>query len=140
MLQKFKDWASFLRDIGLIIGMPTVVVVGLQLYELQVDALEQQKAVIEERNKLLQETQYDRALDIIRAQKELFDLERQQLEGQLASARQSTVRDQEKIAGLERKLNEVESVTKALGQFSITTTDEGRVLISTPVATIGIRG
>ena len=140
MLQRFKDWASFLRDVGLIIGMPTVVVVGIQLYELQVDALEQQKAIIEERNKLLQETQYDRALDIIRAQKELFDLERQQLEAQLASARQGTEQDKEKIAGLESKLNELKSVTKALGQFNVTTSDEGRVLISTPVGTIGIRG
>ena len=140
MFQQLKDWAGFLRDLGLIIGMPTIMVVGIQLYELQLNALEQQKAVVEERNKLLKETQYDRALSIIRAQKELFVLEREQLEMQLAAARQTAEQDREKIVGLERQLSELESARKVFETFKFEPTAEGGIIITTPATTIGVRG
>lgn len=140
MLQQLKDWAGFIRDLGLIIGMPAMVVVGVQLYELQLDALEQQKAVIEERNKLLEETQYDRALNLIRAQKDLFALEREQLEAQLATARQAAEQDRGKITELERELGELESAAKVIQKFSLEATEGGGFRIVTPTASIGVRG
>ncbi len=140
MLQKLRDWTSLVRDLGIILGIPALLAVGVQLYDLQVSALREQKAIIEERNKLLRETQYDRALSVIRAQKKLFEMEREQLQAQLVEARQGNLQDQEKISELERKLNELESVSKALRQFRIETTDEGEIRIFTESANIGVRG
>lgn len=140
MLQQIRDWAGFLRDIGLIVGMPTLVVVGVQLYGLQVDALEQQKAVIEERNRLLEETQYDRALDLIRSQKELFEMERGQLQAELAEARRAAQQDQAKIAGLEEQLSELESAAKVFDRLKVERTPEGGIKVTTPTAQIGVRG
>jgi hypothetical protein len=140
MLQQLKDWASFFRDLGLIIGIPVLITVGVQLYGLQVSALKEQKEVIEERNKLLKETQYDRALDIIRAQKGLFDIEREQLQKQVLDTRQSSQHDQEKIVGLEKKLRDLEDAAKLFSQFKIGRDADGNVTISTSSATLGIRG
>lgn len=140
MLQKLKVWTGVVRDLGLILGMPALVAIGMQLYDLQLGALEEQKAIIEERNKLLQETQYDRALGLIRAQKELFEMEREQLQAQLQEARRDTQQGSAKINDLERQLNELESATKAIGQFRIERNDGGGYRITTPNATIGVRG
>jgi prefoldin subunit 5 len=52
------------------------------MYDLQIETLTQQTA-------LLKETQYDRALSLIKSQKELFNNERQALTTRIASLTQS---------------------------------------------------
>ena len=58
MLEEVTRWATIIRDVGLIIGIPTIIVVGMKMYGLQLDALKHQNA-------LLKETQYDRALSAL---------------------------------------------------------------------------
>ena len=140
MLQQLKDWAGFIRDLGLIIGVPTLIIVGTQLYELQVAALKEQKEVLKERNDLLKDTQYDRARDIIRAQKELFDMEREQLQKQISDARQGNQHEQDKIAELEKQVRDRENLVKALNGVRVQQSPDGGVILTTPTANIGIRG
>jgi hypothetical protein len=86
--------ASLVRDIGMILGIPVVLTVGLKLYDIQTQALEAQvKAgeshikVVEAQNVLLKETQYDRAVALLKGQKEAFELERNTLEQQIQKHR-----------------------------------------------------
>src|SRR5215472_14046664 len=104
MFERTKDIAGLVRDIGVIVGVPMIITVGIFLYDLQSKALEQQTKALEQQakaleqtvkaneaqiknleaqNSLLKETQYDRALIIIKAQKEAFELERTGLEKKL---------------------------------------------------------
>ncbi|MCU1250736.1 MAG: hypothetical protein JWQ49_3765 [Edaphobacter sp.] len=71
-----RAWAELVRDVGLIIGVPVLITIGVKLYGQQIE-------VLKSRNELLKETQYDRALDIIKSQRELFELERDSLEKKL---------------------------------------------------------
>jgi hypothetical protein len=81
-------WASFLRDIGIILGVPIIIVIGYKLYRYHIDILkEMQKKQIdtlEAENKLPKETQYDKALAIIEAQKKLHQIERDGLEKEIS--------------------------------------------------------
>lgn len=95
-------WASFIRDIGVILGVPIIIGSGYKLYKYhigiikaQVDALktsndvlkemqEKQINTLEAENKLLKETQYDKALAIIEAQKRLHQMERDKLEQEIS--------------------------------------------------------
>jgi hypothetical protein len=99
--------ATFLRDIVVLLGMPALVVVGIQLYDLQIKSLEaQHKAIesqvkaVEAQNGLLKETQYDRALAIIRAQKDVFVIEREELE------RRAKTKERQSLA-LQDTLNDI---------------------------------
>ncbi len=113
--------------------------VGYWTSDLQVAAFEQQITTLEQQNKLLKETQYDRALKIIQAQKELFDMERAQLEKQLDIARSSEDLKNEVIVALKKRIDEVQSISAYVNEIIVGITPEG-VSLSTPVATIGIRG
>jgi H2-forming N5,N10-methylenetetrahydromethanopterin dehydrogenase-like enzyme len=100
--------ASVVRDIGVIVGIPVVVAVGMKLYdvqlksfeaqskafeqqvkadEAQIKLLEAQNSVLKEtheaqmkalaaQNDVLKETQFPRALDTIKAQREIYENER----------------------------------------------------------------
>ena len=47
-----RAWAELIRDIGLIIGIPILIGVGVKLYSQQIE-------ILKARNELLKETQYD---------------------------------------------------------------------------------
>jgi hypothetical protein len=73
MLTQVKTYASLVRDIGMILGVPAVVTVGINLYDLQFKALEQQTKpneaqikTLEAQNTFLKETKFDRALTMIK--------------------------------------------------------------------------
>ncbi len=90
-LKRAASIAALVRDVGVILGFPALLTIGAGLYQLQEKALEAQiksneaqiKAV-EAQNALLKETQYDRALSLIKSQKEIFVIERQTLEKKIA--------------------------------------------------------
>ncbi len=67
-MSKIHEWIKLIRDIGLILGVPTIIGIGMSLHNKQVDALKAQLALAES-------TRYDRALSIIEAQKKLHSLE-----------------------------------------------------------------
>lgn len=56
---------GLIRDIGIIIGVPVLIIVGIRLYEVKISALESQ---IE----YLKQTQYPQALQTIEAHEKLY--------------------------------------------------------------------
>jgi chromosome segregation ATPase len=70
-------WVSFIRDVGLILGMPILITVGVKLYSQQIE-------ILKARNDLLKETQYDRAIALLESQKKAFLMEREALDKQIA--------------------------------------------------------
>lgn len=109
MLERLKDIASLVRDIGVIVGVPTVVAVGVNLYGIQKDSLEHQVRANESQIKLLEaqsaflkETQFDRAAALIKGQKQIYEIERQNME-----------KDRDEFKRLsEKKIFELESETR----------------------------
>jgi uncharacterized protein HemX len=87
MLERVKEIAGLLRDLGVIIGVATIVAVGLSFYDLQHKANEAQVKALEAQNSILKETQFDRV-----AQKKAYEIERA-----------NTARE---ISQLEKKLDE----------------------------------
>lgn len=100
-------WAALLRDVGIVIGLPALIAVGAKLYQLQVRAAEA-------RHQVLAETQYDKALSVIRAQKELFTLERDGLEQRIAHLQGSLVAKEGEIGSLSERLSDVNRSVQAL--------------------------
>jgi hypothetical protein len=108
MLTQVKTYASIIRDMGVILGVPAVVTVGVNLYDLQSKALEQQVKsneaqikALEAQNTVLKETQFDRALALIKSQKEVYEIEKRNLEKHIADAQKS---GDERVAALEAQL------------------------------------
>lgn len=69
MFEKIERLAKLLRDIGIILGIPLILIVGSNLYSTQIEVLKAQ-------NELLKQTQYDKAQSIVEAQKKLIEHER----------------------------------------------------------------
>jgi hypothetical protein len=98
VISRVATIAALVRDVGVIIGIPVLLGIGMQiheqqnkLYELQIKAVEQQvKAdethlrALEAQNEVLKLTQYNRAVEQVKAQEELFSRERASLEKQIA--------------------------------------------------------
>jgi len=117
MFERTKDIAGIVRDIGVIVGVPVIITVGIFLYDLQSKALEQQAKALEQQvksneaqiktleaqNNLLKETQYDRALVIIKSQKEVYEIDRARLENEIAVLRTSNAAEK-KVQALEAQL------------------------------------
>jgi chromosome segregation ATPase len=118
MLGRVTSIVALVRDVGVILGIPAVLAVGLQLYDLHTKALEAQvKAAeaqvkigesqvkaLEAQNDLLKLTQYDRALSLLKSQRELFENERNSLEKQIADLRKAGGPSEAEIADFSRRL------------------------------------
>jgi hypothetical protein len=81
--------AAVARDIGLLVGVPILIMVGSHLYGLQINALEAQNKATEAQvkateaqNNFLKDTQYDKTLALIKSQRELYLIERRALEAE----------------------------------------------------------
>ena len=77
MFDRVKGIASFLRDPGLILGIPAIVSLGVSIYELQNKAHEAEIKALEAQNVVLKETQFDRAVALIKAKKEAYELDKE---------------------------------------------------------------
>lgn len=102
LIYTIEQWASLIRDIGFILGVPTIIVIGMKLYGGQIE-------LMKARNDLLKETQYDRALAIIKSQKELFERERQDLDNQIEQLKSTGEEKDNEIKFAEIKLNEIKN-------------------------------
>jgi hypothetical protein len=115
--------ASLVRDIGVILGVPVLLTIGVKLYDLQTKALEDQIKAneaqiksVEAQNSLLKETQYDRALALLKSQKEVFLMERNSLEKQIADL-QTPKRQVEEI-NTEQRLIEAAAIKELTAKLS----------------------
>ena len=119
MLKMVTKWATVIRDVGLILGIPTIIVVGLKLYGVEVDALKQQ-------NELLTETQYDLALSLLVSQKDLFEIERQELEQEFKSLQASGESASQEAKILKHQLEKIKqgiaNFTKSIYELQVNST------------------
>ena len=73
MIDSIKEIVTLIRDIGIIVGVPTLIIIARYLYRDQISILEKQ-------NSFLRETQYDRAASLLSSQEVCFKIERENLE------------------------------------------------------------
>ena len=120
---QIKFWAEFIRDVGLILGIPALIGVGVKLYGQQIE-------ILKERNELLKETQYDRALSMIKSQKELFEFERQSLEKSINDREGSLSKSTEALTEKQREIDELrarlQNVSEVIGSLDRSATAIGR--------------
>ena|ERR1700733_5590220 len=104
MFERVRGIASFLRDVGLILGVPAVVSLGLSIYELQNKAHETEIKALEAQNTVLKETQFDRAVALIKAQKEAYELDKENTTTQIARLREQLAESNNKFSADLRKV------------------------------------
>jgi hypothetical protein len=104
LLNRVTSIAALVRDVGVIVGIPVVLTVGMKLYDLQTKGLEAQMRGVEAQNEVLKLTQYDRALAMMKAQKEIFENERVSLEMRIA----------ELSSGGKQQVDEINKLNKQL--------------------------
>jgi hypothetical protein len=99
-MTQIMQWAGFIRDVGLILGVPTLIIIAMKLYDRQIE-------ILKARNEFLKETQYDRASSLLDSQKNVFLVERESLESKIADLERSGSEKDETLAELQRRLAEV---------------------------------
>lgn len=120
VLSRVSSIAALVRDVGVILGIPVVLTVGIRLYDLQTKALEAQMKAIEAQNEVLKQTQYDRALSMIKSQKELFDNERASLERKIGDLSTSGKDQTEEIAKLQSRVAELDLFKRGVDEQAST--------------------
>jgi chromosome segregation ATPase len=100
-----------------IIGIPVVMTVGLKLYDLHAQALESQMKALEAQNEQLKLTQFDRSLTMMKAQKEIYDVERASLEKKIDVLSASGADKSAEIEKLQAKLVAIDSSSDQLTQM-----------------------
>jgi len=70
--KEILEWLKDIRNAGIVLGFPILIAIGLYLHN-------QQVSIYQAQIRLLEQSQYDKAYSIIRAQKELFPEERERL-------------------------------------------------------------
>ena len=93
-------YAALLRDIGVVLGVPTLIVVALRLHAQHVASLQAQID-------LAKSTQYDRALAIIEAQKKVFVIERELLEKSATEFQKKGAEYEGEVSRLQSKIRDL---------------------------------
>jgi hypothetical protein len=75
-IARVKDWTGLIRDVGVILGIPVLFVVGMKLYDKQIDALKAENEALKAQMKIYEFSQYDKAFSLIDSQKKSFEEER----------------------------------------------------------------
>lgn len=109
-----QRWVELFRDVGLILGVPTLIAVGTKLYGLQAAALKANNEALQAQNTFLKETQYDRALSLIESQKKLYEHEREGFEKEIHALEQSGQAKEEQLAKLKEQVTKVSQTIRAL--------------------------
>ena len=73
MFDKSIKFFAFLRDVGLVLGLPALIAIGASLHKTEVASLNAQVEYIKE-------LQYDKAVSLIKAKDETSKLEKEQLQ------------------------------------------------------------
>ncbi|MFC2076017.1 hypothetical protein ACFLT7_02930 [candidate division KSB1 bacterium] len=102
-----NETLTTIRDIIFIIGIPTIIYIGIKMYHQQIQTMRTQID-------FLKETQYDRALKLIKSQRELHDEEVRKLEKGKEKILKSGEEKQNEINKLNEKLKLMEIDAKKL--------------------------
>jgi predicted RNase H-like nuclease (RuvC/YqgF family) len=105
--ERVERWAKLLRDVGLILGVPTVIIIGSSLFREETQALKAHSEALKAQNDVLKETQYDRAFALIDSEKKLFLVEREELEKEIRGLRESGGEKVNEINNLRKQVSDV---------------------------------
>src|SRR5262249_11575604 len=89
----------------------------------QIAAVKAHNEVLEAQNNFLKETQYDRAATLLVSQKKVYELEREQLQRQIAALEQKGSEKTEELAKLKKQQQGVDSTLQALTALSASLTE-----------------
>jgi len=106
-MNEIMVWAGFIRDIGLIVGIPVLIGVGVKLYSQQIE-------ILKARNDLLKETQYDRAVSLLESQKKAFLMEREALDKRITDLEREKSESDTQLAEMKREIADVVSEIKSM--------------------------
>ena len=84
MPQSFAEiaqYAALLRDVGIVLGFPVLVIIAQRMHAKHI-------AILEAQVELAKATQYDRALTLLESQKKLFVAEREMLESNISELKE----------------------------------------------------
>ena len=96
-MHEFIKYAKNIQAVGVIVGFPVIIAVGIFFYERQIDNLKSE-------NELLKQTQYDKALSTIKSQRELFENERKKYETKIEKLTKDSSSNQKEIDDLKSKI------------------------------------
>jgi hypothetical protein len=72
MMRTFDRWVRRVRDVGLIFGVPTLIGIGIYLYNMEAASLKARSEALEAEISLLKETQFDRTASLLDAKRSLL--------------------------------------------------------------------
>ena len=108
--RKLRSYLAIVRDIGIILGLPLVIGVGIQLYERQIAALKAE-------NEALKLLNYSSALTQIKSQKELleeqtlfFEMEKDRLMQRISKLQQEESLNQNELDHVRQELATVNTL------------------------------
>ena len=84
MIERIQKSAALVRDVGLIVGVPSIIYVCSQLYGLQQQSMQAQIGALNEQIEVLKERQYERAATVLKAQKEVSERELDAIQGSIS--------------------------------------------------------
>lgn len=96
-----KQILEILRDLGIVIGIPTLIVLWLRMNHARIDALKEQIA-------FLKQTQYPQALAVIQAQQSLHEMELRQLRQKLREGEEVSAADPKEKKAIEEDIQSVQ--------------------------------
>jgi predicted RNase H-like nuclease (RuvC/YqgF family) len=89
-----------------------------KLYDQQVAALKANNESLEQQNKLLSMTSFDRAATLIKGQKEVYEAEHEQKQKEIEALEKQGAEKAKEVLQLKAQLAEISSKTDALDQLS----------------------
>ena len=84
MIERIQKSAALVRDVGLIVGVPSIIYVCSQLYGLQQQSMQAQIGALNEQIEVVKERQYERAATVLKAQKEVSERELDAIQGSIS--------------------------------------------------------
>jgi len=124
-IARIKEWTGLIKDIGVILGIPVLIVAGMKIYERQIDALKAENEAVKSQVELLKQTQYDKVWSIVDSQtkifekysdiqKRVFEKERKSLIEQISTLESQ---DEQKLEEIQKLRNSLEIINDELGKL-----------------------
>ena len=113
-IETVRSWASLIRDIGLIIGAPVLIGIGVSIYKMEVEALKARSEALEAQNSFLRETQYDRAAALLEGQKKVYEIQLEELKNERDRSKEGGAASEGRVKQLEAQLTEIQAKIQAV--------------------------
>lgn len=114
MFTTIKEYAELVGNIFVIIGVPSLVLVGRWFYNQRIASLQEQINSLEQQLKESKVLQYDNALAIIQSQKELYQSEIQHREERIGALANEHGKQTQEVERLQDEITQLREDLEAL--------------------------